>query len=142
MADSLPVWPLPPEEPEAARRPTRIQGGRFVAGLAIAIAIATHLPGGGLWLATLYSFTFFATPDFLFPAILLAFVFELASFVACVVPGIWLARRRGLGLGLLVGWAVGIVGVILGTFLIYLLALNADAADAASASELLQTPVA
>jgi hypothetical protein len=53
---------------------------------------------------------------------LLVLVLQLALFAGCVASGCWLLLRRdrGLGLGMLVGWVVGIIGLALGTMPIFI----------------------
>jgi hypothetical protein len=77
-----------------------------------------------LWLFSLYTFAYDATPDSLFVVDLLVVLLQLALFAGCVISGCWLLLRRdrGLGLGVLVGWAVGIIGLVLGTMLIFVTA--------------------
>ncbi|GAA4575528.1 hypothetical protein GCM10023176_45000 [Micromonospora coerulea] len=106
---------MPPEPPAS---PTPIARGRFAAG--VGITVAGHLPASGLWLVSYHSFIYFATPDSLFLVDCAVILLQLALFAGCVLPGGWLVIRgdRGIGLGLLVGWAAGIIALVVGTILI------------------------
>lgn len=114
--DPLPTAPPLPAQPPA--RPTSIRRGRLGAG--IGIAVAGHVPASGLWLLSLYTFVRYATPDSPFAVDCLVILLQLALFAGCVVAGVRLIYRgdRSLGLGLLIGWAAGIVALIVGTILI------------------------
>ncbi|RZU73575.1 hypothetical protein EV384_1985 [Micromonospora kangleipakensis] len=50
----------------------------------------------------------------------LVILLQLALFAGCVLTGGWLVFRgdRSLGLGLLIGWAAGIIALVVGTILI------------------------
>ncbi|MBM0230279.1 MULTISPECIES: hypothetical protein [Micromonospora] len=113
---SLPEAPRLPPEPLA--RPAPIRRGRVSAG--IGIAVVGHLPASGLWLVSCYTFIYHATPDSLFMVDCLVILFQLALFAGCVLAGGWLVLRgdRGVGLGPLIGWAVGAIALVVGTILI------------------------
>jgi len=53
----------------------------------------------------------------------------LALFAGCALPGGWLVFRgdRSVGLGLLIGWAAGVIALVVGTVLISV-SVPADAA--------------
>lgn len=99
-------------------RAAPIRPGRIAAG--IGIALAGHVPASGLWLLSFYTFVYYATPDSLFFADCCVICLQLALFTGCIVPGVRLIRRgeRGIGPGLLIGWAAGILGLVVGTILI------------------------
>jgi hypothetical protein len=103
--------------PAAARaqpvRPWRIAGG-------VCIALAGHVPASGLWLVSLYTFVVYSTPDSPFLVDCCVILMQIVLFIGCVVTGVVLIRRgeRGIGPGLLIGWAVGIVGLVVGTLLV------------------------
>jgi len=45
---------------------------------------------------------------------------QIVLLIGCVVPGVVLIRRgeRGIGPGLIIGWAAGIVGLVVGTLVV------------------------
>jgi hypothetical protein len=86
----------------------------------VGIALAGHVLASGPWLFSLYTFVYYGTPDSLLLVDVVVLLLQLALFAGCLVVGIWLVvrRERGIGVGLLVGWAVGVVGLVLGTMAI------------------------
>ena len=95
-----PQWTTPPPPPHAraGMRARRVWAGIGIALLGHVVVIVVPLAigsagiGGALWTW-------------------LALFGELALFVACLTVGIVLItrRERGIGLGLLIGWPVGVV---------------------------------
>ena len=100
-------WTVPPPPPQGEDRP--IRGRKVAAGLGIAVGGQVLAIGIGVAVTIL-----FATSDKSENALLgiyLEMLLQLVLFVACLVVGIvWIVRRdRGLGLGILIGWAVSVI---------------------------------
>jgi hypothetical protein len=115
---------VPPAPPPAVRSPTQFTSNRRW-GIAVGagIALAGHVPASGVWLYTLYTATFDGPPDTVFLAVCLLVVLQLMLF-PCVPAGLSLYRsqHRDVGLGLLAGWGAGIVALVTGTGLLFLVA--------------------
>jgi hypothetical protein len=100
-----PDWTTPPPPrvpfPPGARPPIR---GRRVA-LGVALAIAGHLLTVGI--AVLFVRSGGAGAAWLSAGL----IAQALLFIACLVIGIVLISRgdRGLGIGLIIGWAVGVI---------------------------------
>jgi hypothetical protein len=99
--------PPPPLPPNGQDRP--IRGRKVAAGLGIAAGGQVLAIGIGVLVTIL-----FAASDNSENALLgvyLEMLLQLVLFVACLVVGIvWIVRRdRGLGLGILIGWAVSVI---------------------------------
>jgi hypothetical protein len=103
-----PEWtaPLPPGGPDRPIRAWRVAAGTLLALLGhvptawLTVAVArmiggTFLEGGSFW-------------------VLLLPLVQVPLMVLCVVPGVLLLRfgDRGFGLGLLAGWAAGVVATV------------------------------
>jgi hypothetical protein len=97
-------WNVPPPPPPPGARP-RIRGRRVATGLAF--ALAGHLATIALMLAGLVV----GDKGFVSGAGLLVMLGgQLLLFVVCLVVGIVLTvRHDGVGVGLLIGWAVGLL---------------------------------
>jgi len=98
--------PPPPPPPRGPSRP--IRGRRIAAG--IGIALAAHLATLLLLLIGLL----FRNGDFAAgPGLIALLVGQALVFVGCLVMGIVLTVRQdgGVGVGLLIGWAVGLLVV-------------------------------
>jgi len=108
--------------------PTRAQPIRRwrVAG-GVCIALTGHVPASGLWLVSLYTFVVYSTPDSPFFVDCCVILMQIVLFIGCVVPGVVLIRRgeRGIGPGLIIGWAAGIVGLVVGTLVVGAVAVAA-----------------
>jgi hypothetical protein len=96
-----PQWTVPPPPPG---QPTaRLKAGRVWGGIGIAMAghVATILIAIGL--VAVDPRTGFG--------LVLGLVLQVLLFIACLTVGIVLIVRqeRGIGLGLLIGWAVGVI---------------------------------
>jgi hypothetical protein len=102
-----------PSPPAASIRPWHLATG-------IAIALAGHAPASGLWLVSFFTFIFYPGADSMSAADCCVLVMQPVLFIGCVVPGVRLVRRgdRGIGLGLLSGWATGIFVLVGATGLI------------------------
>lgn len=94
-----PQWTVPPPPPSGDRP---IRGGKVAAG--IGVAIAGHLLTIGVAVVGVAATTAGVW-------LVVALALQLALFVACLTIGIvWIVKRdRGFGLGLLIGWAVGVI---------------------------------
>lgn len=98
--------PPPPTQPWAPqRRP--VKGGRIVAG--VAIALAGHL----LTMVVASAGVAAGSDDVIIAGIYIGLAGQLLVFLACLAVGITLTVRQdgGIGLGLLIGWAVGVLAV-------------------------------
>ncbi|HWG99055.1 MAG TPA: hypothetical protein VNV66_06960 [Pilimelia sp.] len=95
-------WDVPPPP----GRPTAVRGGRITAG--IGIALGAHL----LTISVLLLGLLLQDPDLAgevgLPVMLIG---QAVVFLACLTVGIILTARQdgGVGIGLLIGWAVGVV---------------------------------
>ena len=93
---------LPPPKPRSP-----IKGRRIVAGAAIALGghLLTVLLGLAGWGV--------AGTDELDVTIMVGLLSQLVLFLVCLIAGIVLAVRQdgGIGIGLLIGWAVGVLVV-------------------------------
>jgi hypothetical protein len=98
-------WTVPPPPPSGDRP---ILGRRVAAG--IGIAIGGHLLTIGI--TVLAAYVEAQSPG---PAgagwLILGLISQVVLFVACLTIGIiWIVSRdRGIGIGLIIGWAVGVV---------------------------------
>ena len=94
-----PQWTVPPPPPSGDRP---IRGGKVAAG--IGVAIAGHLVTIGVAVLGILLTNAAAW-------LVVALVLQVALFAACLTIGIvWIVKRdRGFGLGLLIGWAVGVI---------------------------------
>jgi hypothetical protein len=99
-------WAVPPN-PQQPWRPQRkpVKGGRIVAGLVI--AIAGHL----LTLVVVALGVAAENGDVAIAGIYIGLGGQLLVFLACLAVGITLTVRQdgGIGIGLLIGWAVGVL---------------------------------
>jgi hypothetical protein len=99
--------PAPPPLPNGEERP--IRGGKVAAGLGIAAGAQVLAIGIGV----LVTIALAASDDSenALLGVYLEMLLQLVLFVASLVIGIvWIARRdRGLGLGILIGWAVSVI---------------------------------
>lgn len=95
-------WTAPPPPVTPGDRP--IRGGRVTLG--VALAIAGHLVTIAIVVAGAY-----ADNQNIGTWVTVALAGQLLVFVLCLVFGILNLARwdRGLGLGLLVGWAAGVI---------------------------------
>ncbi|GAA3186457.1 hypothetical protein ACFO1B_11810 [Dactylosporangium siamense] len=101
-------WTVPsPPPPNGQERP--IRGRKVAAGLGIAAGAQVLAIGIGV-LVTIALASTDNSENALF-GVYLELLLQLVLFVACLVIGIvWIARRdRGLGLGILIGWAVSVI---------------------------------
>lgn len=103
-------WTVPPPPqlpPPPQDRPIR---GRKVA-LGLGFATLGQLVTIGLGVLATFVGGASANSENALLGIYLEVVLQLLLFVACLVVGIvWIARRdRGLGLGILIGWAVSVI---------------------------------
>jgi hypothetical protein len=97
------------------------RSGWFAAG--VAMAVAGQLLAGGPWLLAAYSFIRYATPDSLFVVDCFSALLLFVIFAGCIGAGLGLLRRnRGLGLGLIIGWAGGLAALVIAAILIFLFA--------------------
>ena len=89
--------------------------------LGILIAVACQAAVGWLWIANMYSFIYDAVPDSLFLLDLVVLAAEGLTFAAYAVGGgiTVLLGRRGVGLGLMVGWLLGFIGLIVSTAVLF-----------------------
>ncbi len=96
-----------------AHRPAR--WSRPVAA-GVTIAVAGHVPSSGLLLWSMFTFTFYATPDTVFMVVCMVAVLHLVLCVLCVGVGypLYRGRHRDFGLGLLAGWACGWIALVSG----------------------------
>jgi hypothetical protein len=96
-----PQWTVP-QPPPSGDRP--IRGGKIAAG--IGLAMLGHLITIGIGVLAVIGAAN-ASIGWLY----LGLGAQVALFVACLTVGIvWIVKRdRGLGIGLLVGWAVGVI---------------------------------
>jgi hypothetical protein len=94
-----PQWTVPPPPPSGDRP---IRGGKVAAG--IGVAIAGHLVTIGVVVLGILLTSAAAW-------LVVALALQVALFAACLTIGIvWIVKRdRGFGLGLLIGWAVGVI---------------------------------
>jgi hypothetical protein len=94
-----PQWTVP-QPPPSGGRP--IRGGKVAAGIGLAI-------GGHLVTIAVAVLGILATNAAAW--LVVALVLQVVLFAACLTIGIvWIVKRdRGLGLGLLIGWAVGVI---------------------------------
>jgi hypothetical protein len=99
-------WTVPQPPPRPGDRP--ILGRRVAIG--VGIAIGGHLLTIGI--TVLAAYVAAQSPE---PSgagwLVLGLISQLVLFVACLTIGIvWIVNRdRGIGLGLIIGWAVGVV---------------------------------
>ncbi|MEV4511479.1 hypothetical protein AB0K00_21200 [Dactylosporangium sp. NPDC049525] len=101
------VPPPPPLPPNGQDRP--IRGRKVAAGLGIAAGGQVLAIGIGVLVTILFAAS--DNSDNALLGVYLEMLLQLALFVACLVVGIvWITRRdRGLGLGILIGWAVSVI---------------------------------
>jgi hypothetical protein len=114
-------WAVPPnpQQPWAPqRRP--VKGGRIVAG--VAIALVAHL----LTLVVASAGVAAGDGDVILAGVYIGLGGQLLVFLACLVVGIILTVRQdgGIGIGLLIGWAVGVLIVPVVGFGLCIAALN------------------
>lgn len=99
-------WAVPPN-PQHPGRPQRrpVKAGRVFAGLGI--AIAAHLLTLVVALAGLAA----GSDDVIWAGLWIGLGAQLLVFLACLAVGIILTVRQdgGIGIGLLIGWAVGVL---------------------------------
>lgn len=100
-----PGWPgymTPPPPP--GQRP--IRGARIALGIGIALGAHLLTIGLGVGVGAIA-----AGSDPVTPAVITLFATQVLVFLGCLVAGILLIVRsdRGLGIGLLIGWAVGVI---------------------------------
>ena len=99
-------WNVPPPPPQP-RQPGQIRGGRVALG--IGIASAAHIAVIAIGLILLFSFD----DERALNGLVVGLVGEVVVFIVCLTLGIvFLAKTngdKGLGLGLLIGWAVGVI---------------------------------
>ncbi len=96
-----PQWTVPPLPPSGGRP---IRGAKVAAG--IGVAILGHLVTIGIGVVAVIG-----AANSSVAWLYLALAGQVALFVACLTIGIvWIVKRdRGFGLGLLIGWAVGVI---------------------------------
>ena len=92
--------------------------------LGVGVALAGHVPASGLWLYTMYTFVFYATPDSVFMVTLAVVVLQACHFGFCfgTAYAVHRGRFRDFGIGLLIGWSAGPIALVGGTILIGALA--------------------
>jgi hypothetical protein len=114
-------WAVPPhpQQPWAPPR-RRVKGGRIAAGFAI--AFAGHL----LTLVVATVGVAADSDDVIIAGIYVGLGGQLLVFLACLAIGITLTVRQegGIGIGLLIGWAVGVLIVPVVGFGLCIAALN------------------
>jgi hypothetical protein len=95
--------PPPPRPPGPPRRP--VKGGRIMAG--VGIALAGHL----LTLVVAAAGVAVGNDDVAFAGIWLGMIGQFVLLAVCLAVGITLTARQdgGIGIGLLIGWAVGLL---------------------------------
>jgi hypothetical protein len=109
-------WTVPAPPRTVIRRPVR--AWRLVAG--VLLSLLGHLLFTGFGVAVVRNG---ADGAYLegggFVALFLVLVFEVALVVCCALPGLLLLLfgDRGFGIGLLIGWGVGVAALVL---LVYL----------------------
>ena len=96
-----PQWTVPTPPPSGDRP---IRGGKVAAG--IGVAILGHLVTIGIAVLGIL-----ASAQASLAWLTVALAAQVALFAACLTVGIvWIVKRdRGFGLGLLIGWAVGVI---------------------------------
>ncbi|MET7421639.1 hypothetical protein [Dactylosporangium sp. NPDC005555] len=102
------TWTVPPPPPPpGGERPIR---GRKVA-IGLGLAALGQVLTIGLGVLGVFLGAVSDNSENALLGIYLEILLQLLLFVACLVVGIvWIARRdRGLGLGLLIGWAVSVL---------------------------------
>ena len=94
-------WTVPPPEED----PRRIRGTRV--GLGIAIAFGAHAASIGVGLAA----GALDRDNQIMTAFGLIILGQLVVFIVCLTAGIVVLNRgdRGIGVGILIGWAVGLL---------------------------------
>ena len=99
-------WSVPPP-PGPPERPIRTRKVLAGIGLAVLGQVATI----GLGLVAILAFSQTGDNENALLGLWAEIVLQVVLFVACLVLGtVWIARKdRGLGLGLLIGWAVSVL---------------------------------
>lgn len=98
-------WGVPPPMGSPGRQRRPVKGGRIVAG--IAIALLGHL----LTLVVLTVGVAAANEDVAWAGLWIGLGGQFLLLVACLAVGITLTVRQdgGIGIGLLIGWAIGLL---------------------------------
>jgi hypothetical protein len=99
--------PPPPLPPNGQDRP--IRGRKVAAGLGIAAGAQVLAIGIGVLVTILLGMG--ENGEDALWGVYLEMLLQVVLFVACLVVGIvWIVRRdRGLGIGILIGWAVSVI---------------------------------
>ena len=109
-------WTVPAPPRTAIRRPVRTW--RLVAGLLL--SLVCHLLVTGFGVAVVRTGADGAyLEDGGFVALFLLLIFEIALVLCCALPGLLLLLfgDRGFGIGLLIGWALGVAALVLLAYL-------------------------
>src|SRR2546423_7671589 len=109
-------WTVPAPPRIATGRPVR--GWRLVAG--VLLSLVGHLLVTGFGVAVVRTGADGAyLEDGGFVALFLLLIFEIALVLCCALPGLLLLLfgDRGFGIGLLIGWALGVAALVLLAYL-------------------------
>lgn len=101
-----PQWTVPPPPPGSDRP---IRGRKVAAG--IGLAMLAHLVSIGLAFLAIYVTSNSGDGTTVGYGLIVGLILQVVTFAACLTFGIvWLVKRdRGIGLGLIIGWAIGVI---------------------------------
>jgi len=100
-------WTVPPPPPPGGDRP--IRGRKVAAG--IGLAALGQVLTIGLGVGSIFLLGSFGAGDAAIYGIYIEVILQILLFLGCLIFGVvWILNRdRGIGLGLIIGWAVSVL---------------------------------